>query len=512
MTSAATGIDWFLRAHFTRPLYVLLGIAGLVLLIACVNLANLMLAAGAARSHEMAVRVALGAGRWRLARQVLTESVLLPGGGAAAGIAIAYWSSAALGSFMMSAYLVPPALRLSLESRVLGFTSGVALLTGLLFGVASAVQAARQNPAGALQEGARAIGGGAGRFGKLLMCAQVALSVVLLAGAGLFVRSLENLRAFNPGFLNSGVLSVQLFPVPNGYRNIDNVSYYSQLIRSAAAIPGVRGAALAHFVPGWTRIPGETVSRADTSTTGEAARPADFAIAGPGLFDTIGISLLRGRDFAWQDTEQTRHVTILSEKLAAELFPSGDAVGRRIRIGSDPKRQDVEVIGVVSNARIYDLRSPQLSAVYVDALQEGQLAHWGDLLIRTSGDPTAIVPEVRRLLDSMGHEYVLGTRTLKQADDQGSAQRAHDRRDLRDFWRTRLVPRSDRALRTDCLRGDEARTRDRHTDGPGRGAARHPGDGARADDPTGWNRHCHRRPVRAGGKSPCGAYAIRSVA
>lgn len=418
VVSAATGVDWFLRSHFTRPLYVLMGLAGVVLLIACVNLANLMLAEGAARSHEMAVRVALGAGRWRLARQVLTESVLLSGAGAAAGVAIAYWSSAALGNFMMSTYLVPPALHLKPDARVLGFTALVAVLTGILFGCASAVQAARQHPAGTLQEGTRAIGGSAGRLGKLLMVGQVALSVVLLAGAGLFVHSLENLRSFNPGFQSDGVLAVQLFPVPNGYKSIDNLSYYAQLVQRTEAMPGVRSAALAHFVPGWTRIPGETVSRADTSATGEAARPADFAIAGPGLFDTIGISLLRGRDFAWQDTEQTRRVAILSEKLAAELFPSGDAVGRRIRIGSDPKRQDVEVIGVVSNARIYDLRSPQLSAVYVDSLQEGQLAHWGNLLIRTRGDPTATVPEVRRLLDSLGHEYVLGTRTLKQADDQ----------------------------------------------------------------------------------------------
>ncbi len=417
VSSATTGIDFFLRSHFTRPLYVLMGLAGLVLLIACVNLANLMLAEGAARSHEMAVRVALGAGRWRLVRRVLTGSMLLAIAGATAGIAIAYWSSAALANFMMSSYAVPPALRTSPDARVLAFTAAVAILTGILFGLASAFQAARHDPAIALQEGARTASG-AGRFGKLLMCAEVALSVVLLTCAGLFVRSLEKLRAFDPGFRNDAVLSVQLAPAPGGYKNIDDDSYYPQLVERAAAIPGVRAAALSHFVPGWTFIPGETVARAGDSAAGAALRASDFAIVGPGFFDAVGVTLLRGRDFAWQETEKTPRVAILSEKLASELFPSGDAVGRRIRIGSDPKRQNLEVIGVVSNARIYNLRSSQLSAVYVDALQEGEFAHWGNLLIRTSGDPAAVAPEVRRLVDSMGHEYVFGVKTLKQADDQ----------------------------------------------------------------------------------------------
>lgn len=416
VTSAATGIDWFLRAHFTWPLYVLMGLAGLVLLIACVNLANLMLAEGAARSHEMAVRVALGAGRWRLARQVLAESVLLSGAGAAAGVAIALWSSAALGNFMMSTYAVPPALRLSPDARVLAFTAAVAVLTGVLFGLASAVQAARQHPAGALQEGARAMGGSAGRFGKLLMVGQVALSVVLLTGAGLFVHSLENLRGFRRGFQTDRVLSVQLLPVPNGYKNIDNLSYYSELVQRTAAIPGVRSAALANFVPGWSAVPDETVSRAESSP--ENARAAKFTMTAPGFFDTMGIGFRGGRDFAWDDTEKAQRVVILSAKLAAEIFPSGDAVGRHIRIGTDPKRQDLEVVGVVGNAYINGVRTPQLSVVYADILQEGERAHWGNLLIRTSGDPAAVAPEVRRLLDSMGHEYVFGVKTLKQADDQ----------------------------------------------------------------------------------------------
>jgi predicted permease len=416
--SAATGRGWFLRSHFSRPLYVLMGLAGLVLLIACVNLANLMLAEGAARSHEMAVRVALGAGRGRLVRQTLTESLLLSIVGVFAGFGIAQWLSAAMGNFMMSTYLVPTALRLNPDARVLGFAAAVTILASVVFGVAPAVQGARQNPANALQEGARTIGSGAGRIGRLLMCAQVALSVVLLACAGLFVRSLDNLRAFNPGFHSDGVLGAQLFPVPNGYKNIDNVSYYSQLFQRIAAIPGVQSAALATFVPGWTAIPGEAVSRAGASAALETGRNSDFAMAGPGFFDTIGMSLLRGRDFSWQDTEKTQRVAILSDKLAAELFPSGDAVGQYVRVGSDPKWQNLEVIGVVSNARIHDLRSPQLSAVYLDAMQEGDLAHWGDLLIRTSADPVAVSPAVRRAVDSMGHEYVLSFGTQKRADEK----------------------------------------------------------------------------------------------
>jgi predicted permease len=201
VASAAKGVDRDLRPHFTRPLVVLMVIAGLLLLIACVNLASLMLARAAARSHEMGLRAALGASRWRLARQLLTESMLLSAGGAVAGLAIANWSSVALRNLMD---VVPPAFNVSPDARVLGFTTVAAIMTGILFGLAPVRQIARQDPVTAMQPGSRTMGTAAGRFGKALISTQVALSLVLLMGAGLFVRSLRLLRAVNPGFRREG--------------------------------------------------------------------------------------------------------------------------------------------------------------------------------------------------------------------------------------------------------------------------------------------------------------------
>src|SRR5208282_5179469 len=248
--SIARGKEWFLRAHFTRPLYILMGVTGLILLVACANLASLMLARAGARSQEMSVRVALGAGRGRLVRQMFTEGLLLSAAGAAAGIFLAYHGSRALLNFMMQDYLVPPALNINPDLHVVTFTSVVTVLTGFLFSVVPAWRAARQDPAAFLQQNSRTLGSGAGPWGKFLVCSQVALSLVLVMGASLFARSLGKVRSIDLGFRSQNVLVAELFPVPNGYTNLHDDVYYPELIRRVAGLPGVRSASFSNFRPG----------------------------------------------------------------------------------------------------------------------------------------------------------------------------------------------------------------------------------------------------------------------
>jgi predicted permease len=221
VSSAAKGITADLRSEFTRPLYVLAGIVGLILFVACVNLANLMLARAAARGHEMRVRVAIGASRWALARRVLTESLALSVAGALLGLAFAYWGSRLLLLLMTQGNQSPVSLDLSPDLRVLSLTASVAILTGMLFGLAPAWRCSREDPASVLQRDARRLSGRTGKLSKALIITQVALSIVLLLGAGLLVRSFERLRSVDLGFQRENVLEVRLNPKPGGYQNLD---------------------------------------------------------------------------------------------------------------------------------------------------------------------------------------------------------------------------------------------------------------------------------------------------
>ena len=242
VTSAATGIAPDLRDQFTRPLYVLVGVVGLILLVACVNLASLMLARTVARSHEMSVRVALGAKPWALARQVLIESLTLSFAGALLGLAFAYWGSNFLVSLMTRYYLAPVVIDLRPDLRIMGMTVSVAILTGILFGFAPAVRASQGDPVSFLQQNSRSVAGGAGKLSKTLIVVQIALSFVLLLGAGLLVRTFQKLYSLDSGFERKNLLEITLTPRPSGYRNLDMNAYHRQLAERVSAIPGVHSA------------------------------------------------------------------------------------------------------------------------------------------------------------------------------------------------------------------------------------------------------------------------------
>jgi predicted permease len=419
--SAARGVDSDLRETYSRPLCVMLGAAGLILLIACVNLANLMLGRAGARRHEMAVRRALGAGSWRIIRQLLTESVLLSVAGATLGLGFAFWSTRWLTNFIMQLYVVPVALNVTPDARVLGFTSAATVFTGVLFGLAPGWQATRQEVTD-LQQGSRIPGRRPVRFGGLLISAQVALSVILLIGAGLFIRTVDKLRSVKTGFRDDGVLVVKLSPVPAGYKNIDNDSYYPELVRRVSALPGVRAACIGNIQPGggseWT----QSISASASSVAANEGLQAGLVVASPGFFNTLGIPLLQGRDVEWQDDAHRSRVAVLSRKLAQQLFHSEDPMGRRIRIGSDPARQDIQIVGVVSDARLSNVRNPNPMVAYVPFLQEPKYIHSNSLEILTEGDPTRIANVVRHEIESLGHEYPTRMITLPQVRDRALLQ------------------------------------------------------------------------------------------
>lgn len=406
--SAATGFS-ILRGRFSKPLYVLMGISGLVLLIACVNLATLLLSRAAARSHEMSVRVSLGATRWRLARQLLTESILLSVAGAILGFVLANWSSHALADFILTqVYIVPARLNLAPDLRVLAFTAAITLLTGILFGLAPARNATRQGPAPALQKSARVLGS-TGRTGNWLICTQVALSLTLLMIAALFVRSFEKLRSNNPGFRTNDVLLAGIFPKPGGYKNLDNSTYYRELTDRIANLPGVQSASISHSVPAMN-LEGRVSVVTAPAGPGVKGFDADLQMVAPRLFETLGITLVAGRDFAWSDGEQAPRVAILSQNLAQQLFPSCSALEQHISLGAEAERQNLRVVGVVSNASYWSVRKQNSREIYIPALQ-GYI-QWGELLVRTNGDPRAVASGVRQAVDSLGHEYVTSTKPL----------------------------------------------------------------------------------------------------
>jgi len=409
--SGARGAS-FLRHRFSQPLYLLLGIAGVVLLVACVNLASLTLSRAASRSHEIGVRVALGASRARLVRQVLTEGIMLSIAGTVAGLAFAYWGSRALADFIIGQiYIVPATLHLTPDLRILGFAFAAAVLTGMLFGLAPAWRATREDPNTALQQTSRALSAGTGALGKGLIVTQVALSLILLAGAGLFIRALQELRAVNPGFRARGVLSIGLMPKPGGYKNLEWVSYYRELTDRVSNLPGVISAGHIHLHPGDGMEWSEKVRIRGANT--EDFR-VDLGMVMPGAFRTMGIDLHRGRDFTWQDDDHARRVAIVSRGFADQFLPHADAIGQHIDITTIPKWQNLEIVGIVSDASLYDIRKHPPPTVYLPTTQYGSYMGWSDIIVQTSIQPVAMAASVRREVDSLGHEYVTSVKTVSE--------------------------------------------------------------------------------------------------
>jgi predicted permease len=409
--SAATGIS-YVRQRSTRPLTVLMGVVGLILLIACVNLASVMLSRAAGRQREMAIRGALGATRWRLIRQQLAESLLLAAAGAALGFLLAEWGTRFLARMIWTGY-VPLGMDPAPDARVLAFTAGIAILTAVLFGAAPAWRATRTDPGTALQRSAR-MSGGTGRFGKGLVAVQVALSLVLLIGAALFLRTIRNLRTVDAGFRRDGILVVQLFPRAGGHEGLNQPVYYHELADRVTALPGVQLVSYSNLAP---IMPYEFKESVESKSGTLAPVNAVVDILAPRFLETLGMRLLAGRDFNWHDDANAPRVALVSESLARRLFPLGDAVGQHIRVGAAREHQGIGIVGVVNSASLWIVRSREPMAVYTPL---GQARHgiMPQMVIRTAVDPASVAAPVRRTIEAMGREYPLRIQTLRDREDE----------------------------------------------------------------------------------------------
>lgn len=400
---ASAGLS-FLRDHFEKPLLVLMAVVGLLLLIACTSLASMLLARATARQREMAVRACLGAGRFRLMCQVLTESLLLSVAGSLFGVFLAYFGAGALVRIITSGRPIvglPPHLEIEVhpDVHVLIFTGGIALLTGVLFGLAPAWSACVSAPASSLREVGRA---GQTRFQRLfgrgLVVAQVGLSVVLLSAAGLFIRHLVNLERVDLGFRRDHLLMVTLDPARSGYKDEQLSHLYQELLGRLEALPGVRSATLSAPTP----ISGAGAASFVT-VPGFEERPEDrryvsLAWVSPKYFETLGTPLLAGRDFTLQD-QASPHAAIINEKMAQYYFGHENPLGRHFTIDRDWKGfgpdTPFEIVGVVGDAHYYEIREAPPHAIYLPVFQEGR-GFANDFILRTSVPPAAVTGEVRR--------------------------------------------------------------------------------------------------------------------
>ena len=419
-----------LREQFSTPLTILMTAVGMVLLVACANVAGLMLARSSTRQKEFAVRLALGAGRAKIVGQLLTESLLLSLGGGAGGILLAYWSVQSLVAFMSRGGLWPSHLAVHLDLRVLVFALAASVLTGIFFGLAPAFRGTRLDLTPALKESTSALAVGASprrwlNLGSGLVVAQVALAILALSGAGLLVRTLENLKSVNPGFDTRNILLFRLEPSLNGYSGERSKNLYSELLARLQAIPGVLSATYSFddLLSGnaWTTsfgIEGESHNTA-LSTLGLKA--------GPRYFETMGIPLMTGRLFTLQDyslpPDTKWEPAVINEAFARTFFKDQNPLGRRIT-GVGHQGTSREIVGVVGDTKFLNVRSEMAPTLFVPA-------GGGEAVfeVRTAANPRTIMPEVRSAIGQLDSNLPLfSVRTETEQID-------------RSFFQERLIAR-----------------------------------------------------------------------
>jgi predicted permease len=393
--------DSELRHQFASPLLVLTALVGLVLLIACANVANLQVARATARRKEVAIRLALGASRSRIVSQLLVESLTLALAGGAAGLALAVWMDRALLNFLPSGDS-PLTISTTPDWRVLAFNLGISLLTGILFGLAPALQSTRPNLAGTLKDQVGSIAGGtAVGLRKTLVAAQVALSLLLLIGAGLFIRSLSNLKGLDPGFRTTNLVGFAVDPPMNGYRPERSLDLYRRLRESLDALSGVESASLAvmPILAGNEWDSSMAVEGYQNKPT-EAPDP-HMQFVSPDYFKTMRIPVLLGRDFRMTDGRGAPMVCIVNEKFARRFFKSGLAIGKHIGMGGDPgTKLDIEIVGVVHDTKYESMRDDVPLEVYRPYHQMdfviGMYAY-----VRTAHRPEQAFAGIRRVVNSL---------------------------------------------------------------------------------------------------------------
>lgn len=412
------GLD-SIRRQFSEPLFVLMGAVTLVLLIACANVAGLLLSRATARQKEMAVRLSLGAKRSRLIQQLLTESLLLAVIGGTLGLLVSRWMSELLVALVASGR-ERIELSLQVNGRMLLFTAGVALLTGLLFGLAPAFSATRMSLTAALKEGGAGsrMGARRSRLARALVSAQVALSLVLLVGAGLFLRTLQKLENVPLGFERDHLLMFTVSPGLNGYKGAALVEYYRQLQLRIGSIPAVTGVSCSQHGP-----VGSGTSSSSVSIPGVTSGTEHFDLhrhlVGPGYFDALGIPTIMGRVLDEHDNAGSGKVAVVNQTLARNAFGDDNPLGKVLRFGGDAKPRDFQIVGVVGDAKYNDLRKPPPPTGYFSYLQSIDVASFMTFQVRTRTDPESIIAALRSEVAEVDANIpITGLDTLAQRIDK----------------------------------------------------------------------------------------------
>jgi putative ABC transport system permease protein len=410
MLPASGGIS-YLRIQYRDALLILMTVVGLLLLIACANVANLLLARAASRRREIAVRMALGAGRWRLMRQLLTESLLITAAGATLGALFAQWGSRLLVGFLSSANN-RVFLDMAMDTRVLAFTAGVSAIAVMLFGLAPAWRGTRVDPQAAMKVSARSIAEGHSRFnlGKVLVSAQVAISLVLVVGAALLLSTFWKLTTLDAGFDRDHVLIVNTDLRNAQFPKERLVPAFEEMRQRLTAIPGVLSAS-----SGNTPLSGTTqnTSIAVDGFTPQSERDSYLWLnyVSAGFFETLGTPLLAGRDFDQRDTGGSAKVAIVNETAARKFFHTANPVGRYYRTGYPVKDKLVEVVGVVKDAKYSKLREKQPAIGYLPAAQ-GYVGPYVTFELRSAGAPANLASAARAAMEKVNPAIVLVFNTL----------------------------------------------------------------------------------------------------
>ncbi|HUI40391.1 MAG TPA: ABC transporter permease [Terriglobia bacterium] len=396
--AAAISLLDHLLGDARRALLVLLAAVGLVLLIACANVAGLLVARSASRGKEIAIRSTLGASRGRVARQLLAESLVLALVGGAAGVVLAYWGMGALIAMLPAD--TPRLEEINLDGPVLLFSLGITLITGLLFGLAPAFQASRQDVNDALKESGRGVSAASSlhRVHNVLAAAQVGLALVLVVGSGLLIRSFWRLSHVDSGLDTAHLLSLRTSPPDSLYPDNDferKRAFYHQVFQRIASLPGVESVGAIHLLPfgdsNWNpslEIEGRPVAQ------GAALPEVDWRLVTPGYFRTVGTPLLRGRFLTPSDQEKTEPVCVINATLARRFWPGEDALDRRVRTGFDGKTTWVRVVGIVADVKDHGLGAatrPQMYRPY----DQRPWATSVTIMVRTSGDPVSLAGAIR---------------------------------------------------------------------------------------------------------------------
>lgn len=415
LNQSALGINQ--RGQYSLISGVLMSVVGLVLLIACVNLANLLLAQAAKREKELSLRAALGAGRFRLVRQLLTESLLLSLLGGLAGLLIAFWGRKLLWSFRPP-FLPDGSVDLSFDSRVLFFTLGLSLFTGLFFGIIPALKASNTDLMEVLKVGGRGgtLGWSHNRMRSLLVVSEIALALVALIGSGLFLRSMSKAQEINPGFESRNMFEYNFDLGALRYEDARGQQFFRDAIAQVKTIPGVAGVAISSNVLLGGGVSGTVFREGEQADPNNRGTLVTLNSVTPGFFSTLRIPLLSGRDFTDFDREKTATVVIVNKAMADMMWPGQDPLGKHFFIVVDPSKY--EVVGVVGTAVVAAIGEDPQPVAYFPERQ--QYSPFGTLHVRTTGNPDAVMGSVRAQINQLEPNLALTNGlTVSDAISQG---------------------------------------------------------------------------------------------